>query len=233
MSFRIALRSASQVAARRSLGVRAFSTSGVNMQEDTKAKASSIIDILPGNNAISKTGILATTAAGTVYAIANQLYIVNEETILVGTFFAFSAIVAKFVAPLYKDFADSRVKHVSDILNASRTKHVEAVQSRIDSVSQLKDVVSTTNALFDLSKETVELEAKAFELKQKVSLANEAKSTLDSWVRYEANVRQLEQEQLAKTVIAKVQKEIDNSRFQEKVLQQAVADVEKIFAEAK
>lgn len=238
LAFRAAARSASPLAAVRvaPVGVRGFSSSSLAQQQqpqDPKAKAASIIDVMPGNNIVSKTGILATAAAGTVYAVSNQLYIVNEETILVGTFFAFSAIVAKFIAPLYKDFADQRVKSVTDILNASRTKHVEAVKSRIDSVSQLKDVVSTTDALFNVSKETVELEAKAFELKQKVDLAHEAKATLDTWVRYEANVRQLEQEQLAKTVISKVQKEITNPKFQDKILQQAVADVEKVFAAAK
>ncbi|GMM33505.1 F1F0 ATP synthase subunit 4 [Saccharomycopsis crataegensis] len=236
MSFsRIALRSAFNARpAGVPASVRCFSTSRLALQqEDPKAKAASIIDVLPGNNAISKTGILATVTAGLTYAVSNQLYIVNEETILAGTFFAFSAIIAKVIAPLYKDFADARVKSVTDILNASRANHVEAVQSRIDSVSQLKDVVSTTNALFDVSKETVELEAKAFELKQKVDLAAEAKATLDSWVRYEANVRQQEQEQLAKTVIAKVEKEITNPKFQDKILQQAVAEVEKVFAAAK
>lgn len=221
-----------RVAMRAPLAARAFLLSRITFQEDPKAKAALIIDVLPGNSAVSKTGILATTAAGLTYAILNQLYIVNEETILVGTFFAFLAMIAKVVAPLYKDFADGRVAKVSSILNASRNAHVDAVKSRIGQVSQLKDVVSTTSALFDISKETVELEAKAFELKQKVDLAAEAKSTLDSWVRYEANVRQAEQEQLAKTVISKVQKELENPKFQEKVLQQAVADVEKVFAKA-
>lgn len=215
------------------IGIRAFSSSRLTQQEDPKAKANSIIDVLPGNSVVSKTGILATAAAGTVYAISNQLYIVNEETILVGTFFAFAGIVAKFIAPLYTEFADQRVKSISEILNNSRTSHVEAVKGRIDSVAQLKDVVNTTSALFDVSKETVELEAKAFELKQKSELAQEAKATLESWVRHESNVRQLEQEQLAKSVIAKVQKEITNPKFQDKILQQSVAEIEKVFSQAK
>lgn len=198
--------------------------------QDPKAKASSIIDALPGNSALSKTGILATSTAAAVYAISNELYVVNDETILLGTFIGFAFIVAKFLAPAYKDFADGRVKQVSDVLNASRAKHVDAVKQRIESVSELQNVSDTTKVLFDVSKETVELEAKAFELKQQVELATEAKSVLDSWVRYEASVRQLQQQQLAEAVISKVNSELANPKFQDKVLQQSVADVEKLFA---
>lgn len=212
------------------IGVRSLSSQAPTPEQKN---ASSIIDALPGNSPLSKTSILATATAATVYAISNELYVVNEESILLVTFLSFTGLVAKYVAPLYKDWADERIKSVSEILNSSRVKHVEAVKERIDSVSDLKDVVDTTKVLFEVSKETVELEAQAFELKQKVDLATEAKSVLDSWVRYEASVRQLEQQQLASSVIAKVEKELANPKFQDKVLQESVAEIEKIFAAAK
>ena len=154
--------------------------------KDPKTKAMSIIDALPGNSVLSKTGILGTSAAAAIYAISNELYIVNDESILLLTFAGFTALMAKFVAPLYKDFANARMNKVSNILNESRTRHVDAIKERIGSVSELQNVAETTKVLFDVSKETLELEAKNFELKQKVDLAAEAKSVLDSWVRHEA-----------------------------------------------
>lgn len=228
---RPALRSSLRMrpAASSAVGIRMLSS----QQQDPKAKATSILEALPGNSVVSKTGILATGVAGSIYAIANSLYIVNEETILLVTFTAFTGLVVKYVAPLYTQWAQGRVEEVRDILNSSRVKHVDAVKERIDSVSELKDVVNTTKILFEVSKETAELEAEAFELKQKVEIAAEAKSVLDSWVRYEASVRQLEQEQLASTVIANVQKELSNPKFQDKVLAESVAEIEKVFAAAK
>ena len=208
-------------------GARLLST-----QVEPKEKAKSIIDALPGNSLISKTGILATTAAASIYGISNELLILHDETILVVTFGAFTAICAKFVAPLYTEWADGEIKKVNDLLNESRNKHLSAVKDRIDSVSQLKDVVATTKQLFAISKETTELEAKSFELKQKIAVASEAKATLDSWVRFEQQQRQLEQQQLIKSVLEKVNKEIENPKFQDKVLNEAVADVEKLFAKA-
>lgn len=199
---------------------------------EPKEKAQSIINAMPGNNWISKTGILATGAAGSIYAISNELLIIHDELILVCTFSAFVALCAKFVAPLYTEWADGEIERVKNLLNESRKKHVVAVNERIESVSQLKDVVSTTKQLFSVSKETAKLEAETFELKQQIAVANEAKATLDAWVRYEQQQRQLEQEQLIQSVLEKVNKEIANPKFQEKVLAESVAEVEKIFAKA-
>ena len=47
--------------------------------------------------------------------------------------------------------------------------------------------------------ETAELEAQAFELEQKTALAAEAKSTLDSWVRYEGQVKARQQKAVSYT----------------------------------
>ncbi|CAH2353086.1 ATP synthase subunit 4, mitochondrial [[Candida] railenensis] len=229
MMNRIALRAVARPVALRQapIGLRFLST-----PVEPKEKANSIIDALPGNNLISKTGILATSAAAAVYGISNELIVLHDETILVVTFATFTALCAKFIAPLYTEWADGEIKKVNDLLNESRTKHVSAVKERIDSVGQLKDVVSTTQALFAVSKETAELEAKSFELKQQLAVSHEAKSVLDSWVRYEQQQRQLEQQQLIKSVLDKVNKEIENPKFQEKILNESVAEVEKLFAKA-
>lgn len=200
---------------------------------DPKAKATSIIDALPGNSFLSKSGILATSAAGAIYAISNQLIIVNDESILVACFFGVVALVGKVLGPMYGDWARNQTNTVKELLNSSKGRHIDAVQDRIGQVSNLKDVVATTKALFEMSKETATLEAQAFELKQKVDAVHEAKSVLDSWVKYEGQIRQMEQEQLAKSVISKVQSEVSNPKFQDKVLSQAVEDIERLFAKEK
>lgn len=74
--------------------------------------------------------------------------------------------------------------------------------------------------------ETAQLEAKAYELEQSTALATEAKSVLDSWVRYEGQVKQRQQKELADSVIAQVQKELESPKVLQQILQQSVADVE-------
>lgn len=228
LASRLALRAAARRSVATPIAIRALST-----PVEPKQKANSIIDALPGNSILSKTGILATTAAASVYAVSSELYVVNDETLLLFTFLGFVGLIAKVIAPMYGEFAKDRTAFVTKLLNDARSGHVSAVKERIDQVSNLKDVVPTTKALFELSKETAALEAESFELKQKVGVASEAKSVLDSWVRFEAQVRQLEQEQLSATVISKVQSDLKDPKFQDKILSQAVADIEKLFAKEK
>ena len=57
-------------------------------------------------------------------------------------------------------------------------------------------------------------------------MAAEAKQVLDSWVRYESQVKQREQRELADSVIAKIRKELSNPKVLQQILQQSVADVE-------
>ena len=78
--------------------------------------------------------------------------------------------------------------------------------------------------------ETAKLEAEAFELEQKTALAAEAKTVLESWVRYEGQVKQRQQKELADSIIAKVTKELENPKVLQQILQQSVADVEKLVA---
>lgn len=117
---------------------------------------------------------------------------------------------------------------ISNILNGARAKHTEAVQSRIDSVEQQKDVVSLTEALYAVAKETAQTEKEVFELRQKTALAGEVKSVLDSWVRFEASEREQEQRELAASVIKKVQDSLKDDKLQKQILDNAVAEIENL-----
>ena len=114
-------------------------------------------------------------------------------------------------------------------MNQARNDHKTAVQERISEAGQMKDLVDVTKGLFELSRETAQIEAEAFALKQQVAVAHEVKGTLDSWVRHEANVREREQKQLAAFLIEKIQKDLQDPSIQNQILEQAVADVESKF----
>ena len=74
--------------------------------------------------------------------------------------------------------------------------------------------------------ETAQLEAQVYELEQKTALAAEAKSVLDSWVRYEGQIKTKQQKELAESVIGKIQRELDNPKTLQQILQQSIVDVE-------
>jgi F-type H+-transporting ATPase subunit b len=115
----------------------------------------------------------------------------------------------------------------------AREDHKTAVQERIDEAGQMKDLVDVTKALFELSRETAKLEAEAFELKQSVAVASEVKSTLDSWVRHEASLREREQKQLAAYLIEKINKDLQDPKIQEEILDQALLEVQSKMSKIK
>ncbi len=84
--------------------------------------------------------------------------------------------------------------------------------------------------MFCVFQETAKLEAEAFQLEQKTAIAAEAKAVLDSWVRYEGQVKQRQQMELAESIIAKIQKELENPKALQQILQQSVAEVESAFS---
>ncbi len=56
------------------------------------------------------------------------------------------------------------------------------------------------------------MEAKIYELKQKVAFTGEIKSTLDAWVRHETNVRDQEQKRLVGQIIEKVKTQLQDPK---------------------
>ncbi|CEJ82625.1 Putative ATP synthase subunit 4 [[Torrubiella] hemipterigena] len=198
--------------------------------EEPKKKAQSIIDSLPGSNLLSKTAILSSAAGLSIYALSNEYYVMNEETVVAVCLIAVWTGLIKYGGPGYKAWAESQNEKIKNILNSARADHTEAVKTRIEDVKQMGGVVDITKALFEVSKETAKLESQAFELEQQTALAAEAKTVLDSWVRYEGQVKQRQQKELAASIIAKVQKELENPKALQQILQQSVADVEKIVA---
>jgi F-type H+-transporting ATPase subunit b len=71
------------------------------------------------------------------------------------------------------------------------------------------------------------LESETFVQKQKVAVAGEVKSVLDSWVRYEQQMKESEQAELTKSVIDKVLASIKDEKVQKDILLNAVVEVER------
>ncbi|KAH9893593.1 ATP synthase [Cubamyces lactineus] len=192
-------------------------------------RAAEIINNLPSSpNLVTKTGsvILGTGLLAT--AISQELYVVNEETVIAAGFFILISFIYKAVKEPYRDWAEGHINRIKDILNASRSEHTQVVKDRIQSVEQMKDVVSITEGLFALSKETAKLESEAFVQRQKVALASEVKAVLDSWVRFEQQAKESEQAELVKAVVENVLKNLNNEKTQKEILAGAVAEIEQL-----
>lgn len=120
--------------------------------DDPKSKAQSIVDSLPGNSLVSKTAILSAGTGLSIAAISNELYVVNEESIVMISLLSIFWAVGHYGGPMYKEWAEGHNNKIKNILNAAREDHTNAVKQRIDSVKDLGGVVDITKSLFAVSK---------------------------------------------------------------------------------
>ena len=120
--------------------------------EDPKKRAQSILDSLPGNSMISKTAIVSAGAGLSIAAISNELYVVNDESIVALSLLSIFWAVGNYGGPMYKEWADGQIAKMRGILNAAREEHTEAVKQRIGSVKELGGVIDITKQLFEVSK---------------------------------------------------------------------------------
>ncbi|KAG0178652.1 atp4 subunit B of the stator stalk of mitochondrial F1F0 ATP synthase [Apophysomyces sp. BC1034] len=236
MAFRLLTKSAAAAATRPALmtasrqSVRAAAIRSYTTQNEVepKQKASSILDALPGNSLVSKTGYVTLSTGLATFLISKEIYVLNEETLVLVASAGLLGVLVKYLREPFTNMANEHIDRIKNILNQARVDHKTAVEERIEEVGQMKDLVDVTKALFELSRETAQLEAEAFQLKQEVAVAQEVKGTLDSWVRHESNVREREQKQLAAYLIEKIHKDLQDPSIQQQILDQAVLDIEKV-----
>lgn len=77
---------------------------------EPKAKANSLLAALPGNSLVSKTGIVTLTAALSAAAVSNEIFVANEEVVILGAFIVFASYVATLIRAPYAEWADGQIK---------------------------------------------------------------------------------------------------------------------------
>lgn len=190
-------------------------------------RAAEIVDKLPSHpNLITKTGTAILGSGLLATAISQELYVFNEETVIAVGYILLFTYIAKTIRLPYKEWAENHIARIKGVLDGARAEHTQAVQDRIDAVGQMKDAVALTQGLFALSKETAQLESDAFVQRQRVALAAEVKTVLDSWVRFEQQEKENEQTRLVKSVVDSVLNNISEEKTQKEVLAWAVSEVE-------
>ncbi|KAJ1800309.1 atp4 subunit B of the stator stalk of mitochondrial F1F0 ATP synthase, partial [Coemansia sp. RSA 2598] len=210
--------------------IRAYSSN--SERPPAEQKANSIIDAFPGSSLVAKTGYFAGATGLTALLISKEIYVVNEETILVVAFGSILAVLYKAIKEPYANWAESSLKAIEDLLTGARSEHKAAMLSQIEAKSKLKDIVAYTKSMFGMSKEIATMNAESFELQQKVALNAEIKSVLDSWVRYESSVRESEQKALAEKVIGNVRSQLTNAKTQDEIISQCLRDIQAIAKSA-
>ncbi|KAJ3041863.1 atp4 subunit B of the stator stalk of mitochondrial F1F0 ATP synthase [Rhizophlyctis rosea] len=199
---------------------------------DPKVAAESLINMFPGQNAVAKSGSVLLISSIAAYLLSKEVYLFDAETFemfaIFGAYYLWYSNGKDSAAEYFRE----RKATIRRVLDQAREDHKAVVEERITHISKMDDLVDVTKGMFDLSKEIAKLEAEAYELKQKVAFTSEIKSTLDAWVRHEASVRDSQQRQLVAHVIEKIKANIADPRIQTQILNESVAEVDRISKQA-
>lgn len=117
-----------------------------------KDKAQSLIDALPGSSLISKSAILSAGTGISIWAISSELYVFNEESIVAFCVLGAFTTIFWYGGPLYKQWAETQITKIKDIMNTAKAGHADAVKTRMEDVKPLGNVVEITKQLFEVSK---------------------------------------------------------------------------------
>jgi F-type H+-transporting ATPase subunit b len=87
-----------------------------------------------------------------VWAISNELYVLNEESVVAFCLLSVFYGIFKYGGPMYNEWAAATTTRIKDILDTAKKGHAEAVKTRIEDVKPLSNVVEITKGLFEVSK---------------------------------------------------------------------------------
>ena len=66
---------------------------------------------------------------------------------------------------MYKEWGESQIQKLKDIMNTARAGHADAVKARIEDVKPLSNVVDITQQLFEVSKVCQEMRVRRTDAK--------------------------------------------------------------------
>ncbi|KAJ9083764.1 atp4 subunit B of the stator stalk of mitochondrial F1F0 ATP synthase [Entomophthora muscae] len=93
--------------------VRANSSSSDPKPNEYKAKALSLIDALPGNSIVSKTGFITVGATLSTWLVSKEIYMINEETVIATSFFIVVWYILKNGREPFNAWADSQINVIT------------------------------------------------------------------------------------------------------------------------
>jgi small-conductance mechanosensitive channel len=105
---------------------------------------------------------------------------------------------------------------------------MDSISLEITELETLRDLPEIAVGLFETKRENVMLEAELAELVERNKLLSEAKSKLDDAVRRAGEKKVAERRALVDSIMAGVMTELKESKLQDRILKQALADLERI-----
>jgi len=215
--------------AARPVGVRAFTHSAVRLAPSTvepKTQANALINAIPGNSMLTKTGVVALGAGLFAVGISKELILIHPETIIVGCFGGIVYLLSQQLAPVIKGELESYIDNIRKAVNENREKEIASFHDEIQKLKDVELAVPLTKELFSMHKEIVLMNKTLAEYNVRKNTINSIKSKMDAIAALEAQQRASEQGELLGLLRSRVMTAIKDPKFQENYLKKCISDIE-------
>ena len=192
------------------------------------AKANSLLDLVPGNSLLTKTGVVATGVGLTAVAISKEFLLLHPETIVLGAFAGMVVFLHQQVTPIVANELDTRADEIRKHLNAAGDARKANLLNEIEATKGNTETVGITKEIFAISKDITVLQAQIRERELRRAIGTQIKFKLDYIAQLEAQKRQLEQQKVLEALRARVAEAIQDPKFQNELLKKVVVDLESL-----
>jgi F-type H+-transporting ATPase subunit b len=192
------------------------------------AKANGLLDLVPGNSLLTKTGVVATGVGLTAVAVSKELLLLHPETIVLGAFAGMVVLLHQQLTPVVANELDTRADEIRKQLNVAGDARKASLLSEIETTKGTTEVVAVTKELFTITKEVATLQAQIRERELRRAIGAQFRAKLDYIAQLEAQKRALEQQKIIDNLRARITEAIQDPKFQTELLKKCVTDLESL-----
>ena len=194
----------------------------------TVAKANGLLDLVPGNSLLTKTGVVATGVGVAAVAISKEYLLLHPETIVLGAFAGMVVFLHQQLSPVVANELDTRADDIRKQLNVAGEQRKASLLSEIEATKGTTEVVAITKELFAITKDVATLQAQIRERELRRAIGAQFKAKLDYIAQLEAQKRILEQQKIVDNLRARISEAIQDPKFQTAVLTKCISDIESL-----
>ena len=187
-----------------------------------------LLDILPGKNIFSKTGIAASTAGAFTYLYQTGWYIPSEDTFALAGFALFARVFyMKFGQPI-SDYLGNEVMQIRDALLKQKSSIEIEAEKDLTILESFRDHADVTAALYDMKSENVKLEAEVARMLETVQFLQGIKTKLNEMVSKEKQRQEAARKAQNEAIMNELYQLLSKPEVQDRILQQCLSDLERL-----
>ena len=197
-------------------------------EQQAQEKANMLIQMLPGKGLFQKTSFATIGGSLVAIAIANNIYIPNEETPLFVAFILFIRFLQVKLGPMISDYAEKGIIEMRAFWVEKFFGQKRELQEQLTYIGNFQNQQQVVDEYTRIKKENISLEAELKDLLEVNKYLHSIRLKLEDRVRKIQEQREQERQQLVASLLERVMSDLKDPKFQDSIMKQCLVDLDKI-----